>query len=106
MMEQNLRPGPSCADPFGQMSGYVSALRGLTIFAKIENPLLAGAASSKFAGEEKLPSSDYEVAFVTAQGVPARLGRDCVMAITAREALKTYLAEGSIGRHAGRVIPI
>lgn len=107
MMEQNL-DRTFCADPFGQMSGYVKRFCGLTIFAKIENPF-GSRIVEIFAGEEKLaPQSDYEVAFVTAQGVPARFGRDRgQMAITAIEALKTYLAEGGASdAMPGRVIPI
>ncbi|HML31113.1 MAG TPA: 5'-nucleotidase C-terminal domain-containing protein, partial [Hyphomicrobium sp.] len=107
MMEQNL-DRTFCADPFGQMSGYVKRFCGLTIFAKIENPF-GSRIVEIFADEEKLgPQTDYEVAFVTAQGVPGRFGRDRgQMPMTAIEALQIYLAESvPHATTAGRVVPI
>ncbi|KAB2688442.1 bifunctional metallophosphatase/5'-nucleotidase [Brucella tritici] len=107
MMEQNL-DRTFCADPFGQMSGYVKRFCGLTIFAKIENPF--GSRISKiFAGDEPLdPAADYEVAFVTAQSVPERFGRNRQqLSVTAIETLKTYLRAGAEdGVIPGRVIAI
>ncbi|PZR94691.1 MAG: bifunctional metallophosphatase/5'-nucleotidase [Stutzerimonas stutzeri] len=107
MMEQNL-DRTFCADPFGQMSGYVKRFCGLTIFAKIENPF-GSRIVQIFAGEKKIdPAASYEVAFVTAQGVPGRFGRDRgQMQISAIEALQAYLAKNTpAATTPGRVIPI
>lgn len=107
MMEQNL-DRTFCADPFGQMSGYVKRFCGLTIFAKIENPF-GSRIVEIFAGQEKLDAqADYEVAFVTAQGVPGRFGRDRrQMPVTAIEALQAQLRDRARDPVTpGRVIPI
>ncbi|ANH05713.1 MAG: bifunctional metallophosphatase/5'-nucleotidase [Bradyrhizobium sp.] len=107
MMEQNL-DRTFCADPFGQMSGYVKRFCGLTIFAKLENPF-GSRIVQIFAGEEKLdPEAGYEVAFVTAQGVPSRFGRDRgQMEVSAIEALQAYLKKSPRSAATpGRVIPI
>ncbi|MFT0861874.1 bifunctional metallophosphatase/5'-nucleotidase [Ancylobacter sp. G4_0304] len=90
MMEENLERTFS-PDPFGQMSGYVKRFCGLTILAKIENPSGTRIAEI-FVGDQKLDlDASYDVAFVTAQGVPGRFGRDRgQMSVTAIEALEAY----------------
>ncbi len=107
MIEQNL-DRTFCADPFGQMGGYVKRFCGLTIFAKIENPF-GSRVVDIFVGEEKLHAqAAYEVAFVTAQGVPGRFGRDRgQMPVSAIEALQAYLAKSPPPvTTPGRLIPI
>lgn len=91
MMEQNLRRTFS-PDPFEQRGGYVKRFCGLTILAKIENPV-GYRVSEIFAGGAKLdPGASYDAAFVTAQGVPAQFGRDRRQtSVTAIEALQAYL---------------
>ncbi|WP_089172923.1 5'-nucleotidase C-terminal domain-containing protein [Bosea sp. AS-1] len=91
MMEQNLRRTFS-PDPFDQRGGFVKRFCGLTILAKIENPV-GYRISEIFVGDAKLdPAACYDVAFVTAQGVPAQFGRDRRQTpVTAIEALEAYL---------------
>lgn len=107
MMEENLER-TFCADPYGQMGGYVKRFCGLTIFAKIENP--AGhRIQHLFVADRSIDlSATYRAAFVTAQGVPARYGRNRhELPMTAIEALETFLACESSGDFAvGRVVAV
>ncbi|RKD61451.1 MULTISPECIES: bifunctional metallophosphatase/5'-nucleotidase [unclassified Rhizobium] len=105
MMEENLERTFS-ADPYGQMSGYVKRFSGMTVFAKIENPK-GQRIEHLFVGDNKIdPTATYRAAFVTAQGVPARYGRNRQqLPMTAIEALRTHLATGPKPDFvAGRVI--
>lgn len=107
MMEENL-DRTFCAEPFGQMGGYLKRFCGLAIMAKIENPV-GSRISQIFVGDEALdPAAAYEVTFVTAQGVPGRFGRDHRQtSVTAIEALKVFLHDRpSQTPTPGRVIAI
>lgn len=73
MLEENLER-TFAADPFDQMGGYVKRMRGVTLHVKIENPRGARVAGL-FIGERPVDeNATYEVAFVTAQGVPPGFG--------------------------------
>ncbi|MHB8283085.1 MAG: bifunctional metallophosphatase/5'-nucleotidase [Caulobacteraceae bacterium] len=82
MLEENLERTFS-AQPFDQMGGFVKRFCGLTLHFKIENPK-GRRIIALFAGDQPVdPSASYKVAFVTAQGVPIRFGRN-------RAALETH----------------
>jgi 2',3'-cyclic-nucleotide 2'-phosphodiesterase (5'-nucleotidase family) len=92
MMEENLQH--TFADnPYHQMGGYVKRCRGINLAIKIENR--AGLRIQEFyAGGERLEAQRrYRAAFVTAQGVPAKYGRQRREAgVRAIPALQQYLA--------------
>lgn len=108
MMEENLERTFS-ADPLGQMGGYLKRFRGLTIYGKIENP--PGHRIERiFAGSDELdPARQYEVAFVTEQGVPQKYGKDREqLPVRAIDSLRTFFsAGGQLDAHTlGRFIPV
>ena len=75
MMEENLQR-TFASDPFEQMGGYLKRFRGLTIYGKLENPF-GHRIEHIFVGDVALaPEQSYRVAFVTAQGVPQKFGRN------------------------------
>lgn len=75
MLEDNLE-STFAADPYEQMGGYVKRMRGVTLYAKIENPKGTRVDGLFVGGEAVLPERLYEVAFVTSQGVPPGVGTD------------------------------
>jgi S-sulfosulfanyl-L-cysteine sulfohydrolase len=75
MLEENLER-TFAADPFDQMGGYVKRMRGLRLYAKVENPR-GHRIDGLFVEDRPVePDRTYDVAFITEQGVPARFGRD------------------------------
>lgn len=108
MMEQNLER-TFAADPFDQMGGYLKRFRGLTIYGKLENP--AGHRIERVFTRGRPLEADgrYEVAFVTAQGVPKQFGRNRRdLPTTAIAALRNHFqrsAHETIGE-VGRFIPV
>ena len=108
MMEDNLERTFS-ADPFRQMGGYMKRFRGLTIYGKLENPA-RHRIEHIFTQEGEMPASgSYEVAFVTAQGVPEKFGRNrCDMPTKAVAALRNHFqqSEEEIVGGLGRFIPV
>lgn len=107
MMEENLERTFS-SDPYGQLGGYLKRFSGMTIFAKFENPS-GHRIEHIFVGDRKIdPGATYPAAYVTAQGVPARYGRNRrQLPITAIDALQSYLASGpNSGFSAGRVVTV
>lgn len=101
MMEENIERTFS-PDPFKQMGGYLKRFRGLTIYGKLENP--AGHRIEHiFAGDDPLDSHRcYRVAFVTAQGVPQKFGRNRTdLPVKAIDALRDYFQSGRIGTNGG-----
>ena len=104
MMEENLERTFS-SDPFGQMGGYLKRFRGMTIYGKLENP--AGHRIERIFTQNGPVEHDriYEVAFVTAQGVPKKFGHDRRdLPIDAIAALRAYFqscrpdADMAVGR--------
>lgn len=75
MLEENLER-TFAAEPYEQMGGYVKRMRGLTLYFKAENPK-GHRIDRLFVGDD-LVSNDryYSVAFVTAQGVPKKFGKN------------------------------
>lgn len=91
MLEENLERTFS-ADPYAQMGGYVKRCRGLKLYAKIENPPGSRVDRLFILGAPVDPQSIYTVAFVTAQGVPRKFGRNRrSLDMHAIEALTRYL---------------
>jgi sulfur-oxidizing protein SoxB len=97
MLEENLER-TFAADPYEQMGGYIKRMRGVRMFFKAENPsghridrLFVDGAPLDFV---KL----YAVAFVTAQGVPAKFGRNRRdLDVHAVDALCThFMREGAV----------
>lgn len=55
---------------------HIKRCRGLTVFAKLENPKGARVDRLLVGDRPVDPQADYPVAFVTSQGAPERYGRD------------------------------
>jgi 2',3'-cyclic-nucleotide 2'-phosphodiesterase (5'-nucleotidase family) len=73
MLETNLER-TFAADPYEQMGGFVKRMRGIVMYFKAENPC-GHRIDRLFAdGRPVEPERSYSVAFVTAQGVPAKFG--------------------------------
>ena len=107
MMEENLERTFSC-DPYGQMSGYVKRFCGLTILAKLGLPF-GHRIDRIFVGSAPLdPETVYPVAYITAQGVPQKYGRNReALSVTAIDALRSYLAKPDrSAEEAGRIIAV
>ena len=97
MLEENLER-TFAADPYEQMGGYIKRCRGLTAFVKLENPKGQRLDRLLIGGRPVEPDRDYRVAFITAQGVPKRYGRDRqTLDISAVEALETWFADHTPG---------
>jgi len=75
MLEENLE-NTFAADPYRQMGGYVKRMRGVKLFAKLENPAGARVAELFAAGEPVRDDDVYRVAFITGQGVPGKYGQN------------------------------
>lgn len=100
MLEENLER-TFAADPYEQMGGYVSRMRGVKLYFEAENP--AGHRIDRlFAGGAPVVDDRvYPVAFVTAQGVPLRFGHERAnLDIDAITALRRLFARrGTVTRH-------
>jgi 2',3'-cyclic-nucleotide 2'-phosphodiesterase (5'-nucleotidase family) len=95
MLEENLER-TFAANPYEQMGGYVKRCLGLQLYFKAENPKFHRIDRLFVCGEEVAPQRDYQVSFITAQGVPLKYGRERKsLDIRAVDALKTYLASGA-----------
>nr|WP_295106014.1 bifunctional metallophosphatase/5'-nucleotidase [uncultured Caulobacter sp.] len=93
LLEENLERA-FAADPFDQMGGYVKRCRGLNLYIKVENPRGRRIDRLFVAGRPVEPDMTYRVAFVTAQGVPSKYGRNRRdLDIRAIDALRSYFAE-------------
>ena len=85
------------------MGGYLKRFRGLTIYGKLENPPVQRIEHIFRQDRAIAPSEIYKVAFVTAQGVPRKSGRDRKdHPIKAIEALRNYLKESPGCTEVGR----
>lgn len=101
MMEENVELTFS-PNPFKQMGGYLKRFRGLTVYGKLENP--SGMRIEHiFVGNAALDNQrHYRVAFVTAQGVPQKLGRNRTdLSVKAIDALREYFQSGQTGTNDG-----
>lgn len=97
MLEENLERTFS-ADAYEQMGGYVKRCRGVKLYAKIENPLGSRVERLFVLGARVDPKRIYTVAFVTAQGVPGKFGRNRkTLDMRAIDALQQYLQRPGTG---------
>lgn len=93
MLEGNLER-TFAADAYGQMGGYVKRCRGLTLYAKIENPKGQRIERLFVLGQPVEPARLYKVAFVTEQGVPPKFGRNRQdLPVRAIDALRAFLGQ-------------
>lgn len=98
LLEDNLERTFS-ASPFKQMGGYIKRNSGLKIYFKLENPY--GQRIQRIFTETGEIDCDqlYEVAYVTIQAVPEKIGRDHQdTGIKVIEAMEKYLAKGCYSR--------
>lgn len=98
LLEDNLESTFSCT-PFHQMGGYIKRNSGLRIFFKLENPYRQRI-QRVFTEEAEIdPEKVYEVAYITEQAVPAKIGTDHKdLGIHAVEAMVQLLAKGEYDR--------
>ena len=91
MLEKNLERTFSTV-PMKQMGGYVKRCLGLHVKMRIENPK-GNRIQQIFIGDEPLiKEKNYKAAFVTAQGIPKKMGKNRMdMNIKAVEAMAEYL---------------
>lgn len=91
MLEENLERTFS-KDPYQQMGGYVKRSMGLSLYFKFENPY-GHRIQELFIGNEKVEMErEYQVVFVTIQGVPKKYGRKReTMEIKAIDLLRNYI---------------
>ncbi|MEA3403599.1 MAG: bifunctional metallophosphatase/5'-nucleotidase [Armatimonadota bacterium] len=95
MLEENLHR-TFAADPWEQMGGYIKRCAGLTCYFKAENPEGARIQELFVEGRHVRDDDEFDVAFVTTQGVPAKYGWDREdLDLRAIDALRDHLAEAS-----------
>ena len=75
LLEKNLE-GTYSHDPLHQMGGYVKRTLGLRAYFKAENPKGSRLQTVFILGQPLDPARTYTAAFITTQGVPAKLGRN------------------------------
>lgn len=75
MLEENLERTFS-ASPYEQMGGYIKRMRGVTLYFKAENPKNFRIDRLFVGNVLAIDDQYYSVAFVTAQGVPEKFGRN------------------------------
>ena len=92
MIEENLEH-TFASDPYRQMGGYLKRCLGVNVYTKLENPVGSRVQQIFVDGELLEPDKTYSAAFVTAQGVPKKYGRNRRDLEThAIDALKQYFA--------------
>ncbi len=95
MIEENLEHS-FAADPYCQMGGYLKRCLGVNVYAKLENPPGSRVQQFFVDGKQVEPARVHLAAFVTAQGVPKKYGRNRRDLDThAVDALKQYFARRS-----------
>ena len=95
MLEENIEHTFS-RDPWNQMGGWVKRSYGLNCYMKVENA--AGTRIEElFVGDRHVRDEDeFDVAFVTTQGVPERYGADREsLDVDAIEAMRRYIEANS-----------
>jgi 2',3'-cyclic-nucleotide 2'-phosphodiesterase (5'-nucleotidase family) len=75
MLEENLER-TFASDPWGQMGGYVKRSLGFHCYLKAENPAGARIEELFCDGRHVRDEDEFDVAFVTTQGVPEKYGAD------------------------------
>ncbi|MGI6298861.1 MAG: bifunctional metallophosphatase/5'-nucleotidase [Saccharofermentanales bacterium] len=98
LLEDNLESTFS-TDPFKQMGGYIKRNSGLRIYFKLENPYGQRIQRIFTETDELDPAKTYEVAYVTTQAVPAKVGREHKdLGIYSVEAMEKLLAKAPYNR--------
>lgn len=93
MLEENLER-TFAADPYEQMGGYVKRCRGLELYIKLENPPGHRTDKITVGGRPLRADDEFNAAYVTLQGVPAKYGRDRRnLDIKAVDALRTWIGD-------------
>jgi len=95
MLEESLHH-TFAADPYEQMGGYVKRCLGLNCFFRVENPRGGRIEELFVQGRHMRDEDEFDVAFLTTQGVPPNYGsdrRDTEM--DAIDALGSYLGSHS-----------
>lgn len=91
MLEENLER-TFAKDPYKQMGGYVKRSLGINLYFKIENPYGERIQELFVQGAPVKKEKNYQVVFVTSQGVPNQYGRHRKnLDIHAIDTLKKYL---------------
>jgi len=99
MIEENLER-TFASDPYEQMGGFLKRMRGLRLYFKAENPK-GHRIDRLYAGNEAIvPDRVYTVAYVTAQGVPEKFGRN-------RRSLEVHAVDAlrALFKREGTIIP-
>lgn len=92
MMEENFTR-TFADDPYNQMGGYVKRVMGINLYFKIENPPGLRIQRLYVGGRLIDKEKDYNVVFVTSQGVPLKYGHSRhSLDVKAIEVLEKYLA--------------
>jgi 2',3'-cyclic-nucleotide 2'-phosphodiesterase (5'-nucleotidase family) len=92
MLEQNLER-TFAHDPWDQMGGYVKRCLGLNCYFKPENPRGTRIEELFVEGRHVRDEDEFDVAFVTEQGVPAQFGSQREETDTsAIDALREYIS--------------
>ncbi|MBD3292056.1 MAG: bifunctional metallophosphatase/5'-nucleotidase [Armatimonadia bacterium] len=95
MLEENLHR-TFAGDPWDQMGGYVKRSMGLHCYLKVENPAGARIEELFVDGRHVRDDDEFDVAFVTTQGVPEQYGADREeMGVHAIDALRQYIIANS-----------
>jgi 2',3'-cyclic-nucleotide 2'-phosphodiesterase (5'-nucleotidase family) len=93
MMEENLERTFS-RNPYKQMGGYVKRCAGINLYFKVENPEGERIQELFIQGKRLEPNKNYDAAYITTQGIPAKYGKDRQnMDIRAVGAMEQYLAK-------------
>ena len=75
MLEENLER-TFAANPYEQMGGYIKRMRGIRMAFKAENAAGHRIERLYLDGQPEVADALYTVSFITAQGVPAKFGRN------------------------------
>ncbi len=108
MMEDNLENTFS-RDPYRQIGGYVKRCLGLNIYFRIENPYRKRIQEFFIGGHTLNPSKNYQVCYLTVQGIPAHYGKNHrTLNLKAIDALTGYFKKHSpvSSTLKGTIVPI
>lgn len=93
LLEENLE-ATFARDPWQQRGGYLKRSAGVTLYAKLENPAGERVQGIEVGGVPLDLQREYHLAYLTAQGIPKKFGRDHRdWPIHAVEAVERYLAD-------------
>ena len=106
MLEENLERTFS-ANPYKQMGGYIKRMRGIRLVCKAENDKGRRIDRLYIDGAPAEDATRYRVAFITAQGVPARFGSNRHnLELSAIDAVRRRLVRPWTGSEAGTTVEL